>query len=65
MVNEEPKVSMNGQYSTNDTAKLLGVSRTTLWRMADARMIKCSSHLSNGRRFYYGHEILRFWRARS
>ncbi len=65
MVNEEPKVSPSARYSIEEAAALLGIHRNTLRRHTNTGPtgISCSFRKSNGRRFYTGLEILRFWRA--
>ena len=65
MVNEEPKVSPSARYSIEEAAALLGIHRNTLHRHTNTGPtgISCSFRKSNGRRFYTGLEILRFWRA--
>lgn len=59
----EPKVDKDGRYSAKEAANLLGVSRSTLARSVKAGKIKCGIRRSNGRRFYLGMEIVRYWRA--
>ena len=63
MVNEEPKVNPNGRYPIGEAAKLLGIDRGTLRRYTNQREIKCGYGRLNKRKFYYGHEIIRFWRT--
>lgn len=65
MVNEEPKVSPTARYSIEEAAALLGIHRNTLRRHTNTGPtgISCSFRKSNGRRFYTGLEIVRFWRA--
>lgn len=61
---EEPKVILNGRYSINETCKLLGICRDTLYRYThDTCEIKCGIVERGGRirKFYLGKEILRFW----
>lgn len=65
MTNEEPKVADRGRYSTTETAKLLGIGRTTLYKYANAGLIKCGYRRTNNRPFFEGREILRLWRAKS
>ena len=55
---------MDGRYSVNETASLLGISRRTLQRYTEGRIIKCGRWKSNNRPFYTGREILRVWLAR-
>ena len=58
----EPEVAMNGQYPVTETARLLGVHRTTLMRYVKSGLIKCS-YRRTGRKFFYGREIVRCWKA--
>ena len=63
MITTEPKVDKDGRYSAKEAASLLGVSRSTLARDVKAGKIKCGIRRSNGRRFYLGMEIVRYWKA--
>jgi excisionase family DNA binding protein len=63
MVTEEPKISDAGRYSVTETAKLLGIHRDTLRRYTESRLIKFGLRRTNGRKFYLGSEIKRFWRS--
>ncbi|MDE6183214.1 MAG: helix-turn-helix domain-containing protein [Rikenellaceae bacterium] len=63
MTATEPKVDKDGRYSTKETAKMLGISRRTLDDHARIGKIKYGRRRSNGRRFYTGMEIVRYWRA--
>lgn len=65
MTNVEPNVPDNGRYSTTEAARVLGISRTTLYKYANAGMIKCGYRRANNRPFFEGREILRLWRAKS
>ena len=48
---EEPKVTLSGRYSINETCELLGIHRDSLYKYThNTCEIKCS-------------EILRYWRA--
>ena len=62
MTQEEPKVTPRGKYTTTDTYKLLGISYNTLMKYTREGLIVSS----NGKlgRFFYGENILKFWRAR-
>ncbi len=65
MVNEEPQVSPTARYSIGEAAQILGVHRNTLRRYTNAGPtgITCNFRKSNGRRFYTGLDIVKFWRA--
>lgn len=62
MTNERPKVERDGRYSIKDTASLLSVSTMTIRRHTKAGLLACEKWPHNGRTFYTGKEILRYWR---
>lgn len=59
----EPKVDINGRYSSGEAASLLGIHRNTLHRLNQSGLIKNGWRRGVSRKFYHGREILRFWRA--
>lgn len=63
MTNIVPQVKESGKYSISETAKALELSRQTVRKYADEGILKCGYWRHNGRRFFYGSEIIRFWRA--
>ncbi|MBO7610511.1 MAG: helix-turn-helix domain-containing protein [Muribaculaceae bacterium] len=63
MVTIEPKISMAGRYTIEETCKLLGMHRSTLHRYTAKGRIRCGVRRSTMRKFYLGSEILRFWKA--
>ena len=63
MVTIEPKISMAGRYTIEETCNLLGVHRHTLRRYTVKGKIRCGIRRSTMRKFYLGSEILRFWKA--
>lgn len=65
MVNEEPQVPPTARYSIQEAAAILGIHRNTLRRLTNIGPtgIKCQYRRSNGRRFYTGLDIVKFWRA--
>jgi predicted site-specific integrase-resolvase len=63
MVNNEPRVGKTSRYTIDETCSLLGINRHTLRRYTKAGKIRCGYWLSTSRKFYYGSEILRFWKA--
>lgn len=61
---EEPKVKSQGRYPVCEAARLLGIHRNTLLRYEYRGLITpVLGRTPSTRRFYYGYEILRFWRA--
>ncbi len=65
MVNEEPQVSPTARYSIGEAAQILGIHRNTLRRHTNIGPlgIDCKHRKSNGRKYYTGLDIVRFWRA--
>lgn len=65
MVNEEPKLSPTARYAIGEAAKILGISRNTLRKHTNTGPagIDCGFRKSNGRKFYTGLDIMRYWRA--
>lgn len=65
MVNEEPKVSPTARFSIGEAAEILGIHRNTLRRHTNVGPagIDCRHRKSNGRKFYTGSDIVKFWKA--
>ena len=63
MVSTEPNVSLTGRYTIDETAELLGIHRNTLCRYAKHGKIRFGIRRADSRKFFFGSEILRFWRA--
>lgn len=65
MVSEEPKVSPTARFSIGEAAEILGIHRNTLRRHTNVGPtgIDCKYRKSNGRKFYTGLDIVKFWRA--
>ena len=59
----QPCVVPDGRYSISDTCKLLNIHRHTLRRYTKAGFIEYGQRGENGRKFYLGSEIIRFWKA--
>lgn len=57
----EPQAVPAGRYNIKQASALLDIHRNTLRRYTDSGEIKCGFH-KNGRKFYLGREIIRFWR---
>ncbi len=60
MTNKQPDVYPNGRYTPKETAKLLGISVSTIYRYIKANAIKAMVRPSGGLVFT-GKEITRFW----
>lgn len=63
MVTYEPRVNLNGRYSTDEAAALLGVHRNTIIRYTKKGKLRFGIRRSTTRKYYTGAEILRFWKA--
>ena len=62
MVTEEPKVASRGRYSTTQTYRLLGISYNSLMKyMREGLIVANEGKLT---RWFYGENILKFWRSR-
>lgn len=59
----ELKISDTARYSVGQAAALLGVHRNTIARYTRSGQLKCGRRRANGRPFYLGSEIRRFWLA--
>ena len=63
MVTEEPNVSDTARYSVTQAAEVMGVNRRTILRHTDAGYLKCNYRRTNQRKFYFGKELKRYWKA--
>lgn len=65
MVNEQPNVSPTARFSIGEAAAILGIHRNTLRRYTNtgALGINCHYRKCNGRKYYTGLDIIKFWRA--
>lgn len=63
MTPTEPQCAPTGRYSIAETCALLGISRSTLFRLTKAQAIKFRLRKCNSRKFYLGSDILQCWRA--
>ncbi|MGV8139460.1 MAG: helix-turn-helix domain-containing protein [Mangrovibacterium sp.] len=59
----EPQCADSGRYNSKETAKILGIHINTLKRHADQGYIRYGIRQCNRRKFFFGHEIKRYWRA--
>jgi len=59
----EPQVADTGRYSVTETSKHLGIHRTTLLLHTNNNAIRCGIRKANGRKFYTGTDIKKFWKA--
>lgn len=58
-----PDVHPGGRYNSKQTAALLGISRSTLWRLANAGILKPRHERYTGKARYRGKDILAYWSA--
>ncbi len=59
----EPEVVDNARYSLSETCKILNLSIKTVLKYTEQGAIKCGIRKSNGRKFYTGTDIKKFWKA--
>ncbi len=63
MIEVEPKVALNGKYGISKAADLLGIHRNSLREYTKEGRIKFGIHKTNNRVYYFGHELVKFWRT--
>ncbi len=63
MITDMPHVALEGRYSVTEASALLGIDRKTLRVHTLANRIKFGIRRSNGRKFYTGRELLRYWKS--
>lgn len=63
MTEIEPQTVPAGRYNSKRASELLGIHRNTLRNKTNSGEIKCEFR-KDGRRFYLGREIVRFWREK-
>lgn len=61
MVKEVPDVPRKAKFSIKETASILGISRTSLYRYIKEKYIFAKVRPCNGRQYFTGAEIIRFW----
>ena len=62
---EESNVSMTKRYSVKETAEILKVSRNTVSRLVARGELHIGGMKQHGKRlypFYYGRDIIKYWR---
>lgn len=63
MTATEPEVADNGRYTVTQAAKLLGLSKPTIYKHTDSNALKCKIHKATGKKLYSGSELKKFWRS--
>ncbi len=63
MTTEEPKVCEFARYNISQVAKLLGVSRSTVYRFIERGRVRTAIRKVDNRVVITGLEILKAWRA--
>jgi len=63
MTPTEPNISDGARYGLKEAAELLQVHRNTLYNHTKRRLIRCGYRRTNGRPFYTGRELKRYWKA--
>lgn len=63
MIATEPEVVDTGRYSLTEICDILRLSRNTVLKYTENGHIKCGIRKSNGRKFYTGTDIKKFWKS--
>lgn len=64
MIANLPHVDSAGRYSLADTARILGVSPSTILRWTRAGHMRCLYRPVNHRPTWSGEEIIRVWQSK-
>lgn len=62
MINEEPKININGWFELREVSSILGVSKSTILRWTRKNLMMCRYRRLNRRRIWSGKEIIKIWR---
>ena len=63
MVCYEPPVSDMGRFSVTQAATLLGLHRNSILALANDNVLRYKISARNGRKYFSGRELKRFWRT--
>lgn len=63
MTTKEPKINLTDRLELKATAEVLNVSKGTVLRYTQKGLLRAGIKKSNGRRYWLGSEIIRFWQA--
>lgn len=63
MITSRPNIDPKGRYGVVDTAKLLGIHRSTLWRWVEKGWIRPVIRQVNNRTVFRGCDIISAWEA--
>lgn len=61
MIEEQPKLLPTARLSITKSAKELGVSRTTIYRMIETTSCRIKYRKSNNRPYLTGSQIIKLW----
>lgn len=61
MTAERPRVAKSGRYTISESARLLKVSRTTLYRLIGEGELKVMIRRHTLRKYISGAELLKLW----
>lgn len=62
MTNVLPMINPAGRYSVTQTANILEIDRSTLYRNTRNGRIRMTAYVSDNRGYYKGIEIIRFFK---
>lgn len=63
MIVEQPHVFPKAKYNMTQASAALGIDRSTLRRYVSDGKAKAVVNKCNGRKMFYGHELIRIWGA--
>lgn len=63
MVTTCPNIAVDERFNLTETARILGISRSSLYRYITDGNIKFGIRKINGSKFVTGGEIIRIWKS--
>ena len=63
MTNLKPQIDENAKLELREAARALNVSPSTIQKWTAAGKLKCGMKRLNGRKFWWGRDIIRAWMA--
>lgn len=63
MINTAPKIDPSARLELREAAAALNVDKSTIQKWTKDQRLRCGVKKSNGRKYWLGSELIRFWKA--
>lgn len=63
MTNTVPKINPDARLELREAAAILNVDRSSILRWTTIGRLRCGIKKSNGRKYWTGAELIRFWKS--